>query len=450
MFPFSFQGRIGRVPYALGSLAAFFSQHLAVWAAYRTLKTPLHIDDAMFWIGPLRTLTMENIYLPAVILLLALAYFLVVAWLLAALAFRRAADANLSEALAVAAMAPVVQIPVILYLIIAPPREAGTADPIFPRGDVKGYPAAAIGVVAGIGLTLAAVAVSTLVFRVYGYGLFVVSPFVIGATTGYFANRKTDVGGGRTARLVIAATLLGGVALVLTALEGVVCILLASPLAGGIALVGGMLGRAIALTGKRSSGQIVPGFALLPIVFALEHLFAAPTHFDTQQAIAVNAPVERVWNAILHMDTIDEPLALPFRLGVAYPIRGDVEGEGVGAVRHGEFSTGVAVERVTEWAANRKLAFVVETDIPAMREMSPYEHVHAPHVVGYFTTSLTSFELERRGDAPLEVVLRTSHEIRLDPILYWMPMARWMVAANNARVLAHIKHQAERQRVTAQ
>jgi len=33
------------------------------------------------------------------------------------------------------------------------------------------------------------------------------------------------------------------------------------------------------------------------------------------------------------MDTIDEPLALPFRLGVAYPLRGEVIGEGVGAVR---------------------------------------------------------------------------------------------------------------------
>ncbi len=441
MFPFSFQGRIGRVPYALGSLTAFFSQYLVVWAVYRGMKITLQLDT-VFWIAPLRVLATQN-FVPAALLILAFAYFLIVAWLLAVLAFRRAADANLNEALAAAAMAPTVQIPVILYLTIAPPREASAAVPIFPR-DEKNYAPAAIGVVAGIGLTLAAVAISTLVFGVYGYGLFVVSPFVIGATTGYFANRKTDVGAGRTMRLVIAATLLGGVALVLVALEGIICILLTSPLAGGIALVGGMLGRGIALTGKRSANQIVPGFALLPLVFALEHLFAVPTHFDTQQAIIVNAPAGIVWNAILHMDRIDEPLALPFRFGVAYPIRGDVLGEGVGAIRHGEFSTGVAVERVTEWVENRKLAFVVETDIPAMREMSPYEHVHAPHVVGYFTTSLTSFELVRHGDASVEIVLRTAHEIRLDPILYWMPMARWMVAANNARVLAHIRHQAER------
>ncbi len=31
------------------------------------------------------------------------------------------------------------------------------------------------------------------------------------------------------------------------------------------------------------------------------------------------------------MERIDEPIALPFRLGVAYPISGEIAGEGVGA-----------------------------------------------------------------------------------------------------------------------
>jgi hypothetical protein len=398
--------------------------------------------DALFWIAPLRSLVTQA-QASNVILIFGFAYFLIVAWVLAALAFRRAADANITEAAAVAALAPIVQIPMILLLAVAPPRMAGEGTARPDDLGAKDYWAAVLGVVAGIGVTLAAVAVSTLVFGLYGFGLFVVSPFVIGATTGYFANRTTDIGGGATAKLVIVATLLGGIGLVLAALEGVVYIVLASPLAGGVALIGGLAGRGIALAGKRPTRQIVPAFALLPVVFALEHLFAVPTNFDTLQSVEINAPAEGVWRAILQMDRIDEPLALPYRFGVAYPIRGEVLGEGVGAARHGEFSTGTAIERVTEWVPNRKLAFVVEKDIPAMREMSPYEHVHAPHVVGYFSTRTTSFELVPRAGA-IEVVLRTSHEIRLDPILYWMPMARWMVAENNARVLAHVKRQSER------
>jgi hypothetical protein len=69
--------------------------------------------------------------------------------------------------------------------------------------------------------------------------------------------------------------------------------------------------------------------------------------------------------------------------------------------------------------------------------------VHAPHVIGYFRTSYTSFELVERANGHTELVERTTHQLKLDPVLYWLPMARWVVHANNARVLAHIQRQAE-------
>ncbi len=301
-----------------------------------------------------------------------------------------------------------------------------------------------LGVIACVGVTVSAVAMGTLLFSVYGFGIFVVSPFIIGAITAYVVNFKTDIGAKRTAQVLAGATAIGAIGLVATGLEGIVCIILVAPLALGIALIGGMLGRSIAVASQRPARVALSGFALLPIVFAMESVLPAQTNFDTYQTIEVAAPAELVWKSILHMDTMDEPLALPFRLGVAYPLRGEVVGEGVGAVRHGEFSTGVAIERVTEWEPNRKLAFVVVNDVPAMRELSPYQHVHAPHVLGYFRTSYTSFELVPRPGGGTEIVERTSHQLKLEPVLYWLPLARWIVGANNARVLAHIKRQAER------
>jgi hypothetical protein len=87
---------------------------------------------------------------------------------------------------------------------------------------------------------------------------------------------------------------------------------------------------------------------------------------------------------------------------------------------------------------------VVVNDIPAMRELSPYEHVYAPHVAGYFRTTSTSFELVPRSDGGTDLVEHTWHELRLDPVPYWLPMARWVVHENNARVLEHIRSHAER------
>ena len=125
-------------------------------------------------------------------LILALAYGLLVAWVLAALAFRRAADANVSEWIAAAAIVPVVQIPAILFLCASPSRTSVRPPPLpgdFDGGKVQ-WVAAAQGVIAGGALTLLSVAVGALIFGVYGYGMFVVSPFVIGAVAAYFANRK--------------------------------------------------------------------------------------------------------------------------------------------------------------------------------------------------------------------------------------------------------------------
>jgi len=449
--PFSFQGQIRRLPYALWSVGIFFSQHLAVLIAFRAYgpQAPLGWSwkpaDWLFYVTPLRALVAVS-QVSDFMLILALAYLLIVAWALAALSFRRAANANISEWIAAAAIAPVVQVFVILLLCLAPPR-ASKDD--LPGADTRdeltaGWSAAAQGPIAGLGLTLVSVAVGALVFGTYGYGMFVVSPFVIGAATAYLGNRKQDIGLRKTLILVAGATALGGIGLLLSALEGIVCLILVLPLGIGVALIGGALGRAIAVHTRRTPRQTLSGVALLPLVFAVETVMPATTSFDTVETIVINAPAEWVWRSVVHMDLIDEPPALPFRLGVAYPLRGEVVGEGIGALRRGEFSTGTAIERVTEWIPNRKLAFVVVSDVPGMRELSPYEHVHAPHVAGYFLTTATSFELSPLVDGRTEVVERTSHQLKLDPVFYWLPMARWVVHVNNARVLAHIGRQAER------
>ena len=444
---FSFKGKIRPLPYALLSLALFGSQHLLITGVLRALGQPLE-PDPWFLVVPLRSLSLRPIVIfdrsAGLIEILVLAYCLIAAWALSSLAFRRASDAGMSEWIAAYAFVPLIQIPVILFLCFVPSRRQAGADTAEAVASEPTWVPAAQGVIAGIGLTLFAVAVGALVFRTYGFGMFVISPFVVGATTAYFANRQAEIDATRTVQLVLCATALGGIALIGFALEGAVCIVMAAPLGVLAALAGGALGRGIALSTKRSPAHTVSAVALLPLVFALERAFPPAATFDTTETTVVEAPPALVWKAIVQMAPIDAPPALPFRLGVAYPMGGEIIGQGVGGVRRGEFSTGTAIEQVTEWIAQRKLTFVVLDDVPSMRELSPYAHVHAPHVVGYFRTRSTSFELLPREDGGTEIVERTSHELKLDPVFYWVPLARWMVHVNNTRVLAHIRSQAER------
>jgi uncharacterized membrane protein YhaH (DUF805 family) len=441
---FSFLGRMRPRPYLLSSLAVFFSQHLItilVIAAEGGLLGAA-AKDWQFYLMPLQTLAKHS-GASALTLLSALTGLLIACWALAALAFRRAADAEASGWIAAFAIAPVVQIATIGLLSAMPSRAvAGDAGVMTRRGPL-GWATAAQGLFLGVAVTLFAVATGALLFGSYGFGIFVASPFTIGATTGYFANRRADLSPLGTAELAAGAIFLGGIALLTAALEGLICILMAAPLAMVAALVGGMLGRAIALYSRRSARQGLSVVALLPVIFALETSLPTAVPFDTLSRVQIGAPPPAVWKVLVRTDLSEEPVALPFRLRLAYPVRGEVLGEGIGSIRLGVFSTGVALERVTEWIPNRKLSFILLNEVPAMRELSPYAKVHAPHVVGYFRTTNTSFELLDRDDGNTEVIERTSHVLSLEPVLYWLPLARWVVHENNTRVLAHIKRRAE-------
>jgi uncharacterized membrane protein YhaH (DUF805 family) len=330
MLPISFRGKITQRPYALWSCAIIGSQHLLVFLAFKVLGQPFRFD-CWFALMPLRSvlaLTGASNF----IVIMALAYLLLVTWALAALTYRRAADADIAEWIPVFVILPIVQIPAIIALCALPSRtasepSAAVAEPAVP---VSVWPTAIEGMIAGMGLTLASVAIGVLFFGTYGYGMFVVSPFVVGATAGYLANCKGDIGTLRTEQVAAAATALGGVALVVAALEGIVCIVMAAPLVLAFALMGGMFGRDVAVSSRRSARQTLLSVALLPLVFAAESLTSKTTTFDTTETILVDAPTPVVWNAIVRMDALDEPLALAFRPGVAYP-RG--EGERLGAAR---------------------------------------------------------------------------------------------------------------------
>jgi len=240
-------------------------------------------------------------------------------------------------------------------------------------------------------------------------------------------------------------TVLAGAALILTALEGALCILMAAPLELPLAVLGGHIGRLWAPKRGRTVNALV-GFAVLPVFFAVEQLTIGANSFDMVSTIDIAATEAQVWTAVVRMKDIEEEASLPFRLGMGYPIGAELSAEGVGATRYGRFSTGTAVERVTVWQPGRELELEVLSEPPAMRELSLYEHVHAPHVHGYFTTQLVTFRLEPLPGGRTRLLLESAHRLKLEPRVYWIPLAQLAIGQNDERVLRHIKRQAEQAR----
>src|SRR5216684_4790592 len=107
--PFSFKGQIRRYSYALSSSGVFFSQHLVVFLFFKAQGQTPNLDW-WFYVMPLRSLV--TLYrVSDHVLIFALAYLVIAAWALAALSFRRAANADISEWIAAPAIAPLVPIP---------------------------------------------------------------------------------------------------------------------------------------------------------------------------------------------------------------------------------------------------------------------------------------------------------------------------------------------------
>ena len=178
--------------------------------------------------------------------------------------------------------------------------------------------------------------------------------------------------------------------MMLFALEGLVCLLMAFPIAGAIAVLGALVGRAIATHTQVHAG---PGgrddaraARLRGRRGEARAAAAAPGDVGRRDRRAAS----KVWTNVIGFSELPPPAEWLFQTGIACPMRARIEGSGVGAVRHCEFSTGAFVEPVTVWEPGKRLAFDVAAQPPAMKEWSPYRAVHPPHLDGASARSTAS------------------------------------------------------------
>jgi hypothetical protein len=132
-----------------------------------------------------------------------------------------------------------------------------------------------------------------------------------------------------------------------------------------------------------------------------------------------------------------------FRLGIAYPQRARIEGHGVGAVRHCEFSTGAFVEPIEIWDEPRRLAFSVTSNPPPMEEWTPFPHVHPPHLDGFLVSRKGQFLLEALPDGRTRLVGTTWYQHHLWPVAYWEQWSNLIIHQIHRRVLRHIQDLSE-------
>jgi len=294
-----------------------------------------------------------------------------------------------------------------------------------------------------LGVTLCFV--SAIVLQEYGWTLFLLAPLLVGMASSFLYNLPSAQGFWPSTGVAFFGFLASGALILLAGLDGLMCLVMAAPLAFVLLLPGVLLGTLLANAKReRALGTMLALIASFPFLASWEAAVERqlPEH-KAVSSVIIDAPPEIVWDQVVAFNPIKGDPGFAFRLGLAYPIEARIEGEGVGAVRHCVFSTGAFVEPITVWDPPQKLAFDVTEQPKPMHEISPYPGLHPPHLDHYFISDRGQFLLTRLPDGTTKLEGTTWYYQDLWPHWYWEPIATTIIQRIHHRVLGHIKSEAE-------
>lgn len=447
-------GRLDRAPYAIAGVLLFLVKHnidraVAIlgyrrpWSLFYYLSptdaariSSMPAEDLSFY-GTLVAIAIPFIYMGTL------------------MTVKRLRAAGLSGWLVALFFIPIANLVFFAVLCVIPSVPEGEARA--GTGRLKSYVdrlvpdhpvgAAAMAILLTIPLFLGGVYLSVNVLGNYGWGLFVGLPFCLGLYSvliyGYHAPRSL----GSCIGVSVLATFLLGLSLVGLAFEGVICVAMAAPIMSVLAIVGALVGYAVQR--GRWSMSNAPA-TLLVLMLAIPSLMGAeaqspppPPLVAVRTSIDIDAPPERVWQHVVAFSELAPPEELYFKTGIAYPLRAEIQGRGVGAVRHCVFSTGPFVEPIEVWDEPHLLKFSVTSQPPAMHELTPYGHIDPPHLDHYLVSEGGQFLLTPLDGGRTRLEGTTWYRNKMWPSDYWQLWSDWIIHRIHLRVLEHVKGESE-------
>jgi len=214
-----------------------------------------------------------------------------------------------------------------------------------------------LGVVAGVGTAIAFGLGGFMLVNdntgSMGAVLFLMLPFVTGFATALVARGPN----------VLRASLLIGVSvcsaiLLISKMEGWVCVLMSAPLlAFGLtvgALIGVLVRRHVIDKSSRPKVLNLLVLLILPVFLMGANRLEEPSRRTTRaetftSVLIVDASPEEVWKQIKTMDRVNAHKGFLMRIGLPVPVSCKVDKEAVGGKRTCYFESGFIEERITEW-----------------------------------------------------------------------------------------------------
>lgn len=260
---------------------------------------------------------------------------------------------------------------------------------------------------------------------------FILLPFIMGVVSAWcWRNLRL-----KTKALIGYSVLNGAMAILLSFLflgEGVICLLIVSPLIFGFVIMGAFAGRR--MFKKKDTTLNIGVFSLLFFVFIAD-LFS-DHHYENlvSDEIIINASPEEVWENIVAFERIEEESKFwLFRLGMPSPVESTVEGYYKGAGRKCIFSNGyVFDEEMVIFEPGRNLTFDI-TGQP-----------RDPEIMGHIDILRGQFLLKDNGDGSTTLTGNSWYRLYVFPSWYFDIWARSITRNVHLRVMEHVRQLSEK------
>jgi hypothetical protein len=279
------------------------------------------------------------------------------------------------------------------------------------------------------------------------FGFLVVAPFTIGwiCTAGSRADERSH-----WAAWIFApwlAILLSFVILFLAAIEGAICIIMATPIALAIGSLGGIAGGLAARSRILSSRSTTLCLAVLPLLLpGFEMQRTAPLDTRTvSTSIRIHAPAAVVWNNVKTVPRIDHSEIQPtwtHAIGFPLPVEATLDHDGVGGVRHATFEGGLLfVETIDEWEPGQRIGFTIAADTAHIPPTTLDEHV----TIGgrFFDVLDGEYRLEPLANGDILLHLRSRQRLNTDFNAYAALWTDAVMRNLQQSILEVVKHRCE-------
>lgn len=259
---------------------------------------------------------------------------------------------------------------------------------------------------------------------------FMLLPFLMGVISAWFWRNS-----GLKTKAVIGYSLLNGaIALLLSFLflgEGVICLLIVSPLVFAFIITGAFAGKR--MFKKNDTRLNVCVFSMLFLIFVAD-LFTEH-HYENLVAdeMIIKASPEEVWKHVVAFPEIEEENRYwLLRIGMPSPVETTVEGRHEGAGRKCIFSNGyVFNEKIVVYEPSRNLTFDI-TGQP-----------RDPEIMGHIDILRGQFLLKDNGDGTTTLTGNSWYRLYVFPSWYFDIWARSITRNVHLRVMEHIRQLSE-------